>query len=121
MPHYYNIPDEQLRMLVMASESLHSLAEDDLQRTINQIAELPGDGQEAMIETLENEQRQIAAAKRAKGITPEMELAQINSSMAKLTVIEHEFEMALAKENSRAEREESDKQAEEIIKGTSGP
>lgn len=120
MPHYYNIPDDDLRMLVMASESLHSLAEDDVQKTIDQIAELNDDGREALIETLEDEQRQIAAAKRERGITPEMELAHINKKMAKLAAIEHEFEMAVAKANAQAESAESDKKAEEIIKDVYG-
>ena len=121
MPYYYPIENERLRMLVMASESIHSMAEDDVQKMVAQIAVLDEDGQDALVETLENEQRQIAAAKRARGITPEMELAQINENMAKLSAIEHEFEMAMAKENARAEREESGKEAEEIIKDVSNP
>jgi hypothetical protein len=115
MPYYYTIQDERLRMLVMASESIHSLSEDDIQKVINQIAGLEEDGQEALTTTLEDEQRQIAAAKRAKGISPEMELAQINESMTRLTTLEHEFETAVARENERAEREESGREAEEII------
>jgi hypothetical protein len=121
MPYYYTIPNERLRMLVMASESIHSMREDDVQKMITQIAALDEDSQDAMIETLEDEQRQIAAAKRARGITPEMELAQINKDMAKLSAIEHEFEMAIAKESARADREESEKKAEEIIKDVSAP
>jgi len=121
MPYYYPIENERLRMLVMASESIHSMAEDDVQKMVAQIAVLDEDGQAAMVETLEDEQRQIAAAKRAKGITPEMELAQINKDTAKLSAIEHEFEMAAAKENERSDREESQKKAEEIIKDVSAP
>ena len=115
MPYYYNIQNEYLRMLVMASESIHSLAEDDLQKTIAQIAELDEASQRAMIATLEDEQRAIAAAKRAKGITPKMEMAGLNRDIVALETIRHEFENAVLQEKEREANEEHGS-AEDILK-----
>jgi hypothetical protein len=116
MAYYYTIPNERLRMLVMASESIHSLPDEDIQRMVAQISNLNKDGEDAMINTLEDEQRQIAATKRARGITPEMELAQINENMAKVAAIKHDFEMAVLRENEREESEKSNAAAEDILK-----
>jgi hypothetical protein len=116
MPYYYHIEDERLRMLVLASESVHSLAEDDCQKMIDQIAGLDPDAQEAMVSTLEEEQRQIAAAKRARGITPRMELAAIGKKMLKLETIEREFVAAVRAEEERSAQEESGK-AEDVLAG----
>jgi len=116
MPQYDLIQNEQLRILVMASESIHSLPEDEEQSMIERIAALDENSQAAMIKTLEDEQRQIAAAKRAKGITPEMELAQISESMSKVAAIKHDFEMAVLKENEREESQKSEQAAEDILK-----
>lgn len=115
MPYYYNIQNEYLRMLVMASESIHSLAEDDLQKTIGQIAELDEEAQQAMISTLEDEQRAIAAAKRAKGITPKMEIAHLNRDIVALETIRHEFENAVLQEKER-EAEQQHGPADDILK-----
>jgi len=115
MPYYYNIPNEHLRMLVMASESIHSLAEDDLQKTIEQIAGLDEEAQVAMIATLEDEQRAIAAAKRARGITPKMEMAHLNRDIVALETIRHEFENAVLQEKERAANEQHGS-AEDILK-----
>lgn len=115
MAYYYTIPNERLRMLVMASESIHSLDDEDVQRMVSQISTLNEDGEAAMISTLEDEQRQIAAAKRARGITPEMELAQISENMAKVSAIKHDFEMAILRENEREESEQSSAAAESIL------
>jgi hypothetical protein len=117
MPQYDPIGNERLRALVMASESIHSLPEEDIQKMVTQIAALDDNGQEAMIKTLEDEQKQIAAAKRAKGITPEMELAAINENMAKVAAIKRDFEMSVLKENEREETQQSEKAAEDILKG----
>jgi len=116
MAYYYTIQNERLRMLVMASESIHSLPEEDVQRMVSQISNLNEDGEAAMVATLEDEQRQIAAAKRARGITPEMELATINDNMAKVAAIKHDFEMAVLRENDREEREKSTAAAEDILR-----
>jgi hypothetical protein len=116
MAYYYTIQNERLRMLVMASESIHSLADADVQEMVAQISDLNDDGEAAMIATLEDEQRQIAAAKRARGITPEMELATINDNMAKVAKIKHDFEMAVLRENEREESEKSNAAAESLLK-----
>lgn len=116
MPDYQPIRSERLRTLVMASESIQSLPDEQVQMMITQIAALDDNGQSAMIATLEDEQRQIAAAKRARGITPEMELAQINENMAKVSAIKHDFEMSVLKENEREEVAQSDKAAEDLLK-----
>jgi len=115
MAYYYTIQNERLRMLVMASESIHSLPDEEVQKMVAQISNLNADGEAAMIATLEDEQRQIAAAKRARGITPEMELAAIKDNMAKVAAIKHEFEMAILRENEREETEKSNAAAENIL------
>jgi len=116
MPQYDPIRNERLRTLVMASESIHSLPEQDVQKMVAQISTLDESGQAALTATLEDEQRQIAAAKRARGITPEMELAQINDNMAKVSSIKHDFEMAVLKENEREESQKSEQAAEDLLK-----
>lgn len=116
MPQYDSIKNENLRMLVMSSESIHSLPEEQSQAMINQIAALDDNGQAALTATLEDEQKQIAAAKRAKGITPEMEMAQISENMAKVSAIKRDFEMAVLKENEREETVQSEAAAEDILK-----
>lgn len=116
MPQYDPIKNERLRALVMASESIHSLPEENVRQMITQIAALDDDGQAALIATLEDEQKQIAAAKRAKGITPEMELAQISENMTKVAAIKHDFEMAVLKENEKEDTIKSERAAEDLLK-----
>jgi hypothetical protein len=116
MLQYDPITNERLRRLVMASESIHSLPEENVRQMVMQIANLDSSGESALIQTLEDEQRQIAAAKRAKGLTPEMELARINENMAKMSKIKHDFEMSVLKENDREETQKSAQAADELLK-----
>lgn len=116
MPYYYPIQNEQLRMLVMASESIRSQREDDVQKMISQIAALNEDGQVAMISTLEDEQRQIMVAREAKGITQDMSARVIKENTAKVYGIKRDFEMSVQKENERTSAEESSLAAENILK-----
>jgi hypothetical protein len=116
MPYYYPIQNEQLRMLVMASESIRSLREDDIQKMVAQIANLNPEAQAAMITVLEDEQSQIMAAREAKGITPEMSAHAIQENTAKVYGIRRDFEMSVQKENERPATEESSRAAEDILK-----
>jgi len=93
------IKNGQLRLLVVASESINSLPEADAQSMVEHIAQLPKEGEDAMIKALANEQEQIAAAKRAKGITPEMERQQVEKNMQRLFAIKKDFERTVRKEN----------------------
>lgn len=100
----------------MASESIHSLPEDDAQAMIDQIAALPDEGQTAMAAALEDEQRMIEEAKKAKGISPEQEIREIEENMAKVSEIKRDFESSVRRINEKKEKDESDKAAEELLK-----
>lgn len=116
MAYYYPIQNEYLRRLVMLSESIHSLDDNDVQEMVSQIALLDEAGQKAMISTLEDEQRQIAQEKAKRGITPEMEMRAIEENTAKLHSIKRDFETAIRKENERTQIVESNQEAENILR-----
>jgi len=116
MPDYTPIQNEKLRQLVLLSESINSLPEEQLQVTVTRIGGLAGPDQEAMIKVLEDEQRLIEAKKRARGLTPEMELAEIKERRSKVVAIKRDFESAVNRENERVDTVESDKAAEDALK-----
>ena len=116
MPYYYPIQNERLRMLVMASESIHSLEEKNIQKMVAQIAALPLEGQIAMISALEDEQKQIAAAQRAQGITPEMEITRIEKSTAQVRIIKRNFEIVVRVENEKVEIVRSQQEADNLLR-----
>ena len=116
MPNYDHIKNEKLRQLVKASESIHSLPEEEAQAMIDQISVLPEEGQTAMLSTLEEEQKAIQEAKAAKGITPEQELRELEENMEKVSTVKRDFESSVRKINEQKDREESDKEAEELLK-----
>jgi hypothetical protein len=116
MPYYYPIQNERLRTLVMLSESIHSIPEADVQKMVMQIAGLEEEGQKAMVATLEDEQQQIEAIKRAKGITPEMEMIQIRENSAKLASIKRDFTMTVARENQARESLQAGQEAEDLLR-----
>jgi len=115
MAYYYPIQNEKLRTLVITSESIHSLADDDVQKMVSQISNLTDEGQMAMIQALEDEQKQIMLAKAAQGITPQMEMRQLQADSMKLTGIKHDFEMAVVKENQKMEQADANN-AEDILR-----
>lgn len=100
----------------MLSESIHSLPEDAVQTMIAQIASLDAGGQRAMIATLEDEQRQIAAAKAAKGITPDMEIERIKENAAQMSSIRRDFDMTVARERQREEALAAGAEAENLLR-----
>lgn len=116
MPDYNPIKHERLRQLVILSESLNSLPEDQLQATVTRIGGLAGPDLEAMVKVLEDEQRLIEANKRARGLTPEMELAEIEERRSKVVAIKRDFESAVNRENERVDTVESSKAAEDALK-----
>ncbi|MFC1748045.1 hypothetical protein ACFL2V_04490 [Pseudomonadota bacterium] len=117
MPYYYHINNEKLRELVKVSESIHSLDENDAQDMINQIAALPEEGQVEMLKALENEQKAIAAAKAAKSITPEQEIAELDANIAKVGSIKREFESSVRRHTEDKDREQEGQEAEDLLKG----
>lgn len=116
MPYYYPIQNEQLRMLVMMSESIHSMPVRDIQKMVAQISNLTEDGQMAMITALEDEQKQIAAARLARGITPEVQMRALQSNTAKVNAIGRDLEMSVRKEDRRRQAAEAEKAAEDILR-----
>jgi len=90
---------------VISSESIHSLADDDVQAMVSQISNLTVEGQMAMISALEDEQKQITQVK----------LRQVQSDSMSLTGIKHDFEMAVVRENRKMEKADSD-EAEDILR-----
>jgi len=100
----------------MLSESIHSMTDREVQSMVEQIATLDEEGQKAMITTLEDEQRQIAAEKAKRGITPAMEMRAIEENTAKLHLIKHDFETTVRKENERTQILESEKAADNILR-----
>lgn len=116
MAYYYPIQNEHLRKLVMLSESIHSMLDNEVQEMVSQISILDESGQNAMISTLEDEQRQIAQEKAKRGITPAMELRQIEENTAKLHSIKRDFETAVRKEDERTQVVQSEQEAENILR-----
>ena len=116
MPYYYPIQNEKLRYLVMASESIHSLEEGNIQKMIFQIANLPVEGQDAMVAALEDEQRQIVATKRAKGITPAQEFKVIEKKTAEVRMVKRNFEIVVRVENEKVEVAKTQREAEDLLK-----
>jgi hypothetical protein len=116
MPYYYHIYNEKLRELVKASESIHSLSEDDAQDMVNQIAALPEDGQAEMIKALESEQNAIQEAKIAKGITPEQEIRQLDEAIAQVGTIKRDFESSVRRYNEEVARKQESQEAEDLLK-----
>ncbi len=116
MPYYYPIQNEKLRYLVMASESIHSLEEGNIQKMIFQIANLPVEGQDAMVAALEDEQKQIVAAKRAKGITAVQEIKTIEKKTAEVRMVKRNFEIVVRVENEKVEVAKTQREAEDLLK-----
>ena len=110
------IKNPKLRLLVIPSESINSLPEVQAQTMIERIAKLPPEGEQAMIKALTDEQEQIAKMKQAKGITPEMERQQLEQKMQKMVAIKNDFERTVRIENEKADRKDSDRIADNLIK-----
>ncbi len=109
------IENEMLRRLVMASESIASLPAADMEAMVKRIAALPVDGQMALMQTLQQEQEAIAAAKAAKGITPEMEAKLLEENVKQLTGVKREFEKAVRTEQEHEDAINSDKAADDLL------
>ena len=115
MVDYSVIKNEKLRQLVMISESIASLDEAGILAMVKQIAQLPEEGQTAMINALEDEQKQIRAAKIAKGITPEKELEKVTIQAQKVAFANRSFDRVVRQEDEKAERLATDANAEDLI------
>lgn len=115
MPYYYHIYNKKLQELVKASESIHSLSENDAQDMINQIAALPEDGQAEMIKALESEQNAIQQAKIAKGITPEKEMRQLDEAIAQVGNIKRDFESSVRRYDEEVDRKQESQEAEDLL------
>lgn len=115
MVNYDIIKNPELRLLVAASESIHSLDETEIQQWVERIAVLPPEGEMQMLTALRDEQKQISEAKLAKGITPEMDLAQTQENLKQVTAIKKDFDMVVLKENERVSKQESEIAATNLL------
>lgn len=114
--NYDSIKNSRLKALVMASESIHSLPEAALAQMIARIAAMPEVGQVQLIAALEDEQKQIQAAKLAKGITPEVEMQNLKEGTSKLIQVERKFDGDVRKYREDKAQAQDEAQAENLIK-----
>ncbi len=107
MIDYDIIQNQELRLLVTASESINSLPSDEIQVMVGKISLLPEDGQKEMIAALQDERMQAQAAMSARGITPEMEMEKVKASTSALAAASRGFyaEVNQAKEESAQKAE----------------
>jgi len=115
MISYDLIKNTELRLLVTASESIHSLPEDQIQAMIQKIAALPPKGELEMIAALKDEQEQIQKSKLARGITPEVEQANNQENMKKVYRIKKDFQTVVRVEDEKVETTKDNAAAEEIL------
>lgn len=116
MVYYYPIQNERLRFLIMASESIHALEEQQLQKMILQIAMLPPEGQEAMMAALEDEQRQIISAQEAKGISKQQQLVSIQKKTEQVRIIRRNFEIFVRVEEEKVEVGRVEREADNLLR-----
>jgi len=116
MLDYSLITNEQLRQLVIRSESVNSLSEDQIQAMVNKMALLPESGTTAMIAVFEKEQQKIQNAKTAKGIPPEIEQKRLDEKISAVAGIKREFETGVKVETERVDQEATLMAAEELLK-----
>lgn len=107
MVDYDIIQNSELRLLVMASESMNSLPEDRRQVMVGKIAALPEEGQQEFLVALRNERMQIDNARAQKGVTTLMEMEMIKKSSAELAASSRGFEMEVnaARESAVVQQE----------------
>lgn len=116
MVDYSLIKNEKLRQLVMLSESINSLEDAALETIIERISALPEEGEKEMIKALEDEQGQIKAAKLAKGITPEIEMEQLEEKKLQVVAVTHDLDKTVRVEHEKVEVAETASAAEDLIK-----
>lgn len=115
MPDYSKIEDEHLRHLLMESESIRSRPETEIQTIIEGIAALDPAKQKEIAAVLEEEQKRVEEAKLAKGITPEMEIQEIEKNENKLMEIKHEYDNSIRKYREEKSKKEDGLEAEKIL------
>jgi|GEM_PF-6461744 len=115
MINYNLIQNTELRLLVTASESIHTLEEAQIQNWVERIAKLPPDGEKQMILALRDEQLMIRKSKAARGITPEKELAQIQEKLEKVHEIKRNFETAVRVEEESVDQAKVEANADNIL------
>lgn len=116
MINYDLIKNEKLRRLVIASESMQSLPEPEIQKMVERMAALPEAGQQQIIASLEKEQEQISKVKLAMGITPEVEVAELEEKIQKVNLIKKTLENTIRHEQEQAANNESEEAAEDVLK-----
>ncbi len=116
MIDYSKIKNEKLRQLVLLSESIQSQSEEAIQVMVERVAELPEEGEDLMIASLEDEQNQIRAIKNAKEITPEMEIEQLNQNNQKILAAKRHLEKVVRSENEKNERTQVNGVADDLRK-----
>ncbi len=100
----------------MASESIQSLSEEELQKMVERMAALPEAGQLEIIASLEEEQEHIRKGKLAMGITPEVEAAELGEKIQKVNIIKKNLENTVRHEQEKDANIESDNAAENLLK-----
>lgn len=113
MPNYIKIQNEQLRKLVMISQSIASLSENDQIIMINQIVELDSEGQQELVKTLLEEQKTIA---RSQAVLAEQRVAHVDKNIALVLQIKQKFDTDVRKINEKEEVAQEEKSAENLLK-----
>jgi len=116
MLNFSGIKNEKLRQLVSASESIKSLPEEQGQAMVDKMAALPESSVGPMVKVFEEEAKKIAAAKLAKGITPEIEQKKLEEKIVAVHKIKKDFECGVRVEEERVDQEAVLVAADELLK-----
>lgn len=107
------IQNEQLRKLVMISQSIATLSENDQIIMINQITELDSEGQQELEKTLLEEQKTIA---RSQAALAEQRVAHVDKNIALVIQIKQKFDTDASKINEKKEEEQEAQSEENLLK-----
>lgn len=119
MVDYSLIKNEKLRTMVMESESIHTLAEAEIQAMVGKIAKLNPEGEQAFLEALENEKQEVERAKAGEQIDPEeatVMMQKVQENDQKLTNVIRSFDTFVRGTREESVREVENQQAEELLK-----
>ncbi len=83
---------------------------------IFQIAMLPPEGQEAMIAALEDEQRQIMAAREAQGVSKQQQLVTIQKKTEQVRIIRRNYEIFVRVEEEKVEVGRVEREADNLLR-----
>ncbi len=118
MVDYNIIKNTELRLLVEASESIHSLPADKLSMMVFRISDLTDEGETQMIAALRDEREKVAASRKESNVTPVMEMQKIKKSSEQLSLAARGFESELNQAREAAVRQ-NEGPAENILQSLS--